>query len=253
MPDWREALLYARKILASAGQRGVGLRLAGSTAVALRCAPLADTIPQAFREVGDLDFVCAARQAELLESVVCGEFGYSKDRGVLLATEGQRWLLRSNHNPISIDVFFDCLQFCHIINLQGRITIDQETMTLVDLLLSKLQYVKPREKDLLDIAMLLHCHELMESEAGICWPRLVRVLSSSWGFYYTASLNFRRVAERVASGLAPWSKLTRANAAITQLQTKLTHRKKGSLWQLRSLIGPRIKWYTDVDGGTDIF
>jgi hypothetical protein len=235
-------LEHAREILTRAEERGVPLRLAGSAAIACRCG---ETIEER-RPDGrprDLDFVALRAHADSL-GMVFGELGYENDRGLQVATEGRRGLFTSPAHPSPIDVFFDRLEFCHPLDLRGRLAIDPETLTLADLLLSKLQYVKPREEDLEAVRALLRRFPLGDGDgAAIDRRRLVEVLSASWGFYHTATLNLDRAT-------------THGDAVVTgrvdELRTVLTAAPKGIWWTLRAWIGPRVQWYQDVEG-TEVF
>ena len=49
---------------------------------------------------------------------------------------------------------------CHRLELSSRLTLEPETITAADLLLTKLQVVELTQKDVDDIALLLTEHEL---------------------------------------------------------------------------------------------
>jgi hypothetical protein len=61
-----------------------------------------------------------------------------------------------------IDVFIDYLNFCHRIDLRESIHPDYPTISLDDLLLSKLQIVEIAEKDVQDANVLLLEHEVSD-------------------------------------------------------------------------------------------
>jgi hypothetical protein len=168
--------------------------------------------------------------------------------GVNVATEGRRWLLVNGRNEPTVDVFFDELDFCHRIDLRGRLGIDPLTITLADLLLSKLQYVKPRQQDLDEIIALLSSHEISSGDGDlISSARLGEVICRSWGFYYTCVLNLERIRGRLAASEFAGSTREKVLRQTEMLRAQLAEWPKGMLWGLRAKIGPRLKWYQDVD------
>jgi hypothetical protein len=88
------------------------------------------------------------------------------------------------------------------------------SVSLADLLLTKLQVFHITGKDLADALCLLADHGVADSDGeaeAISLPRLTSVLAADWGFCHTV--------EAIAA--AP----------------------KSRAWKLRSRIGERIKWY----------
>lgn len=239
---------YARTILNAAAERGIGLRLAGSVAIVMRCPARYEQRRQQDWTPSDLDFVCVGEQALKLEELF-RDLDYKNDRRMLVATEGRRWTLYSQDNSQLIDVFFDRMEFCHSIDLRGRVTIDSETLTLADLLLSKLQYIAPRRDDIEDIISILKTYPLGDGDASMIYlDRVSDVLKDSWGFYYTSSLNLGRVQDQLKQN----PDLSAASAQAVQEQIDLIRhavdaRPKGMFWKIRALIGPRLKWYNDVE------
>jgi len=243
-----ETVDHARRIVGLASSKGIGLRVAGSIAIVMRSPLRLEERNQKDWTPGDLDFVCARKEAPKLQEFF-EELGFENDPRLLVATEGARWTLRSPEFPQAVDVFFDELEFCHRIDLRDRITLDKETLTVADLLLSKFQYVVPRNEDLDDIIALMKTFALGSSDDEmINVGRICNVLSRSWGFYYTAQLNRERVSHRLESA-------SKANVASSMLARKrlvelwklVENEPKGIGWQIRSVIGSKFKWYNDVD------
>lgn len=242
-----DTLTHIHDILSAASERGIGLRLVGSIAVMLRCPSRYEQRVGQNWVPGDIDFVCSQKESLSLGDIFIG-FGYENDRGIMVATEGRRWSLSCRNRKQSIDVFFDRMEFCHTLDLRGRIPIDAETITLADLFLSKIQYVSPREDDLDDLLAILVTYPFGTADGDIInIDRIGCVLSKSWGFYYTANLNFKRIEERLQRDNSSPSSLLRREKLVF-LRDFVENQPKGKWWRLRGLIGTRIKWYNDVEG-----
>ena len=69
-----------------------------------------------------------------------------------------------------------------------------ETLSLADLLLTKLQVVETNRKDVVDIATLLSDHPLTQDESGINMGYIASLAASDWPWWRTISM----VAERVS-------------------------------------------------------
>ena len=49
--------------------------------------------------------------------------GYAENREVSIISEGNRSIFENHHNKLHIDVFFDKLDFCHVISWDGRLEV----------------------------------------------------------------------------------------------------------------------------------
>jgi hypothetical protein len=242
-----DLLSHGLQIINAAEQRGIHLRLFGSAAVLLRCG-YRDRISLLYTRVPrDLDFVCNQGGRKEL-GVLLAELGYECNRQLMIATEGRRWTLAAPGRPESIDVFFDEIEFCHRLNLRNRIAIDSETITLADLFLSKLQYVEPQEENVEDMVCLLKSHRLGQRDGEVInVERICEVLSSSWGYYHTAVINLDRICRRLTTVSRPDGSTVATREKLLHLRQVVTNWPKGLLWKLRGVIGPRMKWYKEVE------
>jgi len=95
-----------------------------------------------------------------------------------------------------IDIFFDKFEFCHTIPLMGRLELDYPTLTLADLLLTKLQIVKLNEKDVMDVITLLKEHSIGEGEKEAVNAKYIASLcAKDWGLWRTATGSLQLVKE----------------------------------------------------------
>jgi hypothetical protein len=226
---------------------GLPLRLAGSVAFAVRLAAAGKGKVTEAWPIQDIDLVCTRAAASELEPFFSSR-GYRNDRGLMIASEGSRWTLAAERQPAAVDVFFDEMHFCQVLDLRGRVAIDRETLTLADLLLSKLQYIEPRPRDLEAMGAVLAAHALGEGDGELIdFRRVCGVLGASWRFYYTACLNFQRL--RVLLATEPPGEGSRR---LDELESSARLWPKTLSWRLRAMAGTAISWYDEVET-TEVF
>ena len=227
---------------------GVPLRVLGSLGVSLHCPTSAALLPAFERTYADMDFAGYRRDASTV-SAFLATLGYVEDREVAITSEGRRGLYDHASKGIHVDLFFDRLEFCHQIPLDGRLERDRPTVPLAELLLSKLQIVKINEKDVVDIILLLLDHELANGDEGaIDVGRVARLCAADWGLWRTTTLNLEKVSTlaRTYPQLdAP--RRERVRHQVTALVARLEVEPKSFGWRARARIGERVKWWTDVD------
>jgi uncharacterized protein YciU (UPF0263 family) len=241
---------WGKRLVRIATDRGICLRLLGSAAIGIRCAELARSLGANLPEPKDLDFASRAADAAALGTLL-NDQGYRQDQGIQVATEGRRWTLTARDQSHCVDVFFDEIEFSHRLDLRGRIGLDPVTLTPADLLLANLQYVERGPSDMSALALLLAAHPVGERDGTtINSNRLAEVLAGSWGYYYTAAANLERAGEASTTALGGSTEgAARVQERVRMLLAAIECTPKSIRWRLRALIGPRMKWYNDVERG----
>lgn len=227
---------------------GSPVRLIGSLAVRFRCPDrryLMSVLGR--RDPLDIDLVAYARHESALETLFVAR-GYVLDPAVRRSREFgiKRLIFADPAAGTKVDVFLDELVMAHTIDFAGRLELDARTVTLADLLLSKLQIHEITENDLIDMTVLLAEHR-PEPGGTLDLDRLVAVLSSDWGFQHTAESNLRKLGE----GMDRWAALPEDIRATVQLHVEeieaaLATSPKSRRWRLRARLGERVRWYEDV-------
>ena len=236
------------RIVTAAEAAGATLRVLGSLGVSLHCPDGAALLPSFARTYADIDVAGYRREGRVVSQVL-GSLGYVEDRALTIATEGRRGLYDHPFSGVHLDVFFDRLEFCHPIALDGRLARDRPTIPLAELLLSKLQIVKINEKDVVDVILLLLDHPLGSDDADtIDVRRVAGLCAADWGLWRTVTLNLDKVAA-LARGYAQLDERQRARAAaqIATLGERLEAEPKSFAWRARARIGERRQWWTDVE------
>ncbi|MGE5576040.1 MAG: hypothetical protein ACM3TT_02445 [Syntrophothermus sp.] len=246
-PD-EPVLQEALRLIREAEAKGILLRLLGSTAVRVHCYRHAELFEALGRPMADLDFITnrtwVRQMPEFMESQ-----GYEADREVLALFGAERQIYDHPATGLHVDLFFDRLSFCHEIDLRGRLELDSPTITLADIFLEKLQIVKITGNDLKDLAILVAEHGIgPDDPETIDAGRISRVLAQDWGFYHTSMSNLDTLAQFVTESTGVKAGVReRILTRIQEIRDRADAEPKSLQWKLRAKIGPRVKWYTDVD------
>jgi hypothetical protein len=234
--------------LAEDENNNVIMRLIGALAFRTHCPQFGYIQDDLGRVFTDIDFASYPRFFKDIVRVLT-ELGYEEDKSVTQLFSESRLLF---HDPLfgrHIDIFFNKLDFCHVISFVNRLEVEEVTLPLAELLLEKMQIVKINEKDLIDTIMLLREHPVGDKDIETINISLIaHTLASDWGFWRTVTANL----EIVDSELKHYGKLSPddrqvIHERINQLQQRIDGQPKSGKWKIRSKIGERVKWYKDVE------
>lgn len=251
---WPEYVAEAEAIIAAASERGLHLRLLGALAVIEQCPGGIWLLEKTNRILTDLDFMGYEKEIGKVEKMFA-ELGYEVlgGRGVTMDVWVGR---RIFHDPSGtrrrVDVFLDKLDFCHPIELKGRLHLEPVTIPLTDILLEKLQIVEMNEKDLKDLVVLLLEHDVADAHkpGKLDLGYIVGMLAAEWGFYYTVSLNLDRI-RRYMDTIPDLTDEQRATVSsrIDAIWERVEAAPKSLRWKLRARVGPSKRWYNEVGEG----
>ena len=162
-----EFLEESVKLLDEAKESGLILKIIGGTAVRLHMSQKGlDLLNRLGRELKiELDLVGLSKQKGDIRKFFERK-GWAFDSYMfyftMSTTVRNRYIFRGE--KFDIDVFFDELDMCHKIDLRRRLELDHPTISLSDLLLSKLQIVDFTKKGAIDTVAILLDHEIGEEE-----------------------------------------------------------------------------------------
>lgn len=252
--SWPEFVAESKAIIRAAQERGLHLRLLGALAVIHQCPNGIPILEKTQRILTDLDFMGYEKEIRKIEQMFA-DLGYQMlgGRGVTMDVwVGRRIFHDPNGGRRRVDVFLDRLDFCHPIELKGRLDLDPVTIPLTDILLEKLQIVEINEKDLKDLVVLFLEHAISDGdESGtIDSSYVVSLLSKDWGFYYTVSLNLDRV-RRYMESLPELTSEQRSliEERVDDLWARVEAAPKSMKWRMRARVGPSRIWYQEVGEG----
>jgi hypothetical protein len=231
----------AKAVVEAAEKKGVVLRVLGGVSYLLRCPSAARESLQ--REYLDTDFAGYSRQSREIGHVFEG-FGYVP-REMFNAMQGRRRLIFNDMvNQRRADVFLDVFEMCHKIDLRKRLEVDRYTLTLADMLATKLQIVEINDKDMKDVVSLLADYDIGPTDSGAINGKYIASLcSSDWGIYRTFTTNLGKIQEAVArTGLDDVCKATVAERGA-RLSKEIEGAPKSLGWTLRAKMGDKVRWY----------
>jgi len=217
-------------------------RLMGGLAVWLRC-PSVREAPYA-RSYQDLDFAAASKAAPGLKTLLA-DAGYRPDQFFNGLHGATRLFYAAPDGRWSIDIVLDHLAMSHRLDLRGRLMGPAPTLTLADVLLSKLQVWEINRKDLGDALCVLADHALTADDAdveGVSLARIRDVLGADWGFCHTVEGNLVKVAALWAEAPLVAARHDVASQ-VAALQAAIAQAPKSLAWRSRARIGERVRWY----------
>ena len=246
-----EAVLAEADVLMRlAAERSLTVRLTGSLAIRAHCpvhAPLLTALGR--RPYRDIDLMAYSKQKRGIAALF-EERGYVLDPAIRQAQEFgiKRFVYEHPGNGLKADVFLDELVMAHTVEFQGRLELDTPTITVTDLLLSKLQIHEFTANDLIDCIVLLAEHDLGTANEAINSDYIAGIMRKDWGFYYTTRENLKKIAESLAGYPAlPADDAGSVRDRVGRLDDAIERAPKTQRWKLRARVGSRVKWYEDVE------
>ena len=126
--------------------------------------------------------------------------GYEADKFFNSLHGRSRLLFHDLHNDRQVDVLFDEMLMCHRLDFRKRISVDARTLSLADLLLTKLQIVETNPKDMIDLATILFDHAIGEQDGeAINGAYIAGLTANDWGLYRTLQINLEAVRQHARS------------------------------------------------------
>ena len=237
-----------KRIIGASNNAGILLRVIGSLAFQMHCPTFGYLQAAMGRAYTDIDFAAYHKQSREIKSLMAG-LGYIENREVFIISEGNRSIFENSHKNLHLDVFFDKLDFCHIISWENRLEVDSPTIPLSELLLEKMQIVKINEKDVIDTIMLLLEHPLGDIDREtINTARVARICANDWGLWRTTTMNLEKVGHLTLEyPQLDNDQKSRVVSQVKQTLKRIEAEPKSMAWRIRSRVGDRVKWYKDVD------
>ena len=233
----QDIVAEGERLLGIASQEGVPMRLLGGVAVRLQ----APTLPAAFdRQYKDLDFAApkgAFREADRL----LRDAGYKPHTAFNALNQKERMLFFDTEHDRQVDVFVGAFRMSHEVPLEGRLELDETSIPLAELLLTKLQVIELNEKDVRDAVALLHGRELGDEDGEtVNAGRIAQLCSQDWGLWRTITRNLETCRQRAG---AYGDDLAGVAEQFSALEERIEAEPKSRAWRLRARIGERKRWY----------
>ena len=187
------------------------------------------------------------RQSALIKKLL-SELGYLPNQRFNALHGGTRLMYAGPDGRGSLDVFFDVFKMCHTLRLEERLTLDEYTIPITDLLLTKLQIVEANEKDIRDLIAILRDHNVVASialgekeiiDAGY----IARLCSNDWGFERTITLTLKKVTDHLPDYDQDFAQVKLVQDRVDAMKRIIQREPKTLRWRLRDWIGERVRWY----------
>ena len=230
-----------RRVVDAGRERGLHLRVIGGVAVKLHC-PSAQHRSMA-RSYGDIDFV-GYRSERTEVARLMEDLGYEPNRR-FNQLQGHRRLLFDNPElGYDADIFLDVFVMCHELNLVGRLELDEYTIPIEELLLSKLQVIQLNEKDIKDSFAMLCDHDIAEVDDRdtIDSRFIAKLCSDDWGWYKTLTMNIDKITDMADDFLDEKEKEVVVER-LARLRRIIEDVPKSMKWKMRARIGEKKRWY----------
>jgi hypothetical protein len=147
----------------------------------------------------------------------------------------------ARENGAHVDIFVETFEMCHALELKSRLEIHNQTISLADLLLTKLQVAELNHKDVTDTAALLHDHEITTDESGINGRYVGEILGRDWGWWRTVTENLEALPTHLTDVLPP-ADIAVVGERSKVLRDQIEAAPRNLRWKARARAGDRIPW-----------
>jgi hypothetical protein len=237
----------AERIVKSAAQCGVTLRLMGGLAVRFHCHGRHSAH---LREHSDIDLFGLSEQCDGI-STIFRQLGYSPNSNFNEWYGRARLQFLKEKHQKNVDVFLDRFEMDHTFDFRSRLWLDDLTIPITDLLLTKLQIARFEAKDARDVVVILEDHELgyRDDSETVNLDYLGNLCSRDWGLYRSVMDNLDRIRESVCQDALGITRPEDLTQKVETIRGSLMTTRKGPRWVARSIAGDKVKWYNEVEIG----
>lgn len=232
----------AKRIIEVAEQKGIALKLFGGISFYFRCPSAKHRTLQ--RNYVDVDFMGHAKQSREIKLLLT-ELGYApRDR--FNAMQGYRRLIFNDiEHQRRVDIFLDIFEMCHKFNFKDRLEIDKYTISLADMLATKLQIIEINDKDLKDLLSMFVDHDVGKDESPelINGTYLAKMSSDDWGVCRTFTMNLERLLGTINDRSLEESQKQVVIERIDKLRRMIEESPKSFRWKMRAKVGDKMRWY----------
>ena len=241
MPE-ADALQEALRIINTGEHEGITLRLLGGIAVRHHCESA--NKEQLRRDYADIDLFGLGKESRQIKKLFL-TLGYSPRDSFNVLNAGRRLIFNDLQNKRRVDIFLDEFQMCHRFNFRERLKLGDTTLSLADLLMTKLQVVEMTDREYKDIICLLIDHEVGQHEEKeiINGAYIADVCSHNWGIYKTFTTNINRTLSRLHEFSLDEDDRARVIQLSNLLLKMIEDKPKSLKWEMRAKLGEKVRWY----------
>ena len=235
----------ARRVISGANEEKVLLRALGGVAVELHAT--GGVHPGLSRTYADLDLVTTRKHGRLTAALM-RQLGYGANERFNAMNGATRLVFYDAVHGRRVDVFVGEFRMCHEIPIAARLHVDDETVPLAELLLTKLQIVRLNEKDLHDIWAILLEHAVAEhDDDSVNSTHVAQLLAADWGLWRTTRQTIETAREGLAASPLSASDRRLVDERLALLWERVEAEPKGLRWRSRARLGDRSRWYDEPE------
>jgi hypothetical protein len=182
------------------------------------------------------------------------ELGYvPRDR--FNALQGDKRLIFNDiENGRRVDVFLETFEMCHRFDFKNRLTIDNPTIPLADLLATKLQVVEITEREYRDVMALVRDHEVgdFDKPETINGAYLAGLCSDDWGIYKTFTINIANILNALPKYDLESASVDIVQKRLEDIRNRIENAPKSFRWKIRAKVGEKVQWYELPDQDKEV-
>jgi len=241
MPPLENPVEEAARVIEAAEANSVVLRLFGGVSFWFRCASAKH--PPLQRKYVDVDFMGHSKQSKEIKQLFASLDYIPRDK--FNAMQGYRRLIFNDMaNQRRVDVFLDVFEMCHSFNFKDRLEVDTKTISLADMLVTKIQIIAVNEKDLKDAVCLFMDYDVGASDREmINGAYIANLCASDWGIYKTFTMNLDKLQAKLGDLSLEDDVKDSVSSRVNKLRTMIEDKPKDFRWKMRARIGEKVKWY----------
>lgn len=232
------------RIIAEGKNHDAVLRMIGGLAVRAHC----EDLEFCEREYGDIDLVGLEKESSKIRSSF-EALGYIEDRSVAQSTDGTQLLFQRSDTEDHVDVFLNKLRMEHTIDLRDRLQIEKLTISVSDILLTKLIVFVMNEKDYRDIFTIIKDMEFGDTDGRGVINRnyIARTCAKDWGLYQDIAAKIDECLQIMGHYGFSDEDAARMRSRFLAIREAMKESPKSLKWKMRGIIGTRIAWRDTVD------
>jgi hypothetical protein len=246
----------ARGIIEAARKDGILLRLMGGLAVRMHCT----SVELCDRDYSDIDMVGLSKQRKRVMHLF-EILGYTHNYAVAHATGGRQLQFYKEcthmnssahffiHPDDHVDVFMDTFKMDHDIDVRNRLTIEDYTLSVSDILITKLQIHRLNEKDVRDILTIMKDLPLGNNDEKkmINTGYIARLCARNWGLYQDVVANIAKCVEGITRYSFTDTQKAVLESKLVELRRVIEGHPKSLLWKTRAYFGNTFVWYREIE------
>jgi hypothetical protein len=235
-----DVVAEADRIIEAVRAAGIPARLTGGVAIRRRSRSAA--LEPLKRDYADVDLVLGKGAQKPLSALMVS-LGYVPDNMFNTLHGIDRMYFVDVAHGRHVDVFVGSIRMCHTLDVSTRLVRLDDTLTVTDLLLTKLQVVELNHKDVIDLVAILLDHEVAPTgddqiDAGL----LEQLWAGDWPLWRTCGMTLEKVVAKVDQILPP-KQANVVRMRVAEIEQVRARGRKSLAWKLRNGVGDRIRWY----------